>query len=241
MARRLLLVADAALLVIALLLAVRLYDAWTARPPAAPGEPAGGAPAEAPAPTAVEAARAPLSTYAVVAERNLFSPNRSEATPEPPRPATAGPAAPPPPRPRLYGVILLPDGGARAYLEDVQRRRLFAYSVGDTVGDARVEQIRPDRVLLRRGGETFEVLLHDPTKPRPSVTPSAVQSPAVTQPPGAGGPARAGVRRPAVPAQPTTSGQPPGAPPRGFNRPRPGIPSPEAPPPEGQEPGSEEE
>ncbi len=40
-------------------------------------------------------ARTPLTAYAVVAERNLFSATRTETAPEPPRPAAAGPPAPP--------------------------------------------------------------------------------------------------------------------------------------------------
>jgi hypothetical protein len=225
-ARRLLLLADLVLVGLAIFLGVRLYQAWTARPPTAPPEPTAAVTAEAPAPAAPEAAPAPLSAYAVVAERNLFSPTRTEVVAEPPRTAAGTPPAPPAPKPRLYGVVQLPDGRSRAYLEDVQRRRVFAYSVGDTVGDARVEQIRSDRVILRRGTETFEVLLHDPTKPRPSAPPSAVQSPE------AGGPARPEVRRPPGPVPPQSQV------PRGIVRPRPGVPSSEAPRPEPQEPST---
>lgn len=230
MARRVLLAVDLLLILLAVFLGMRLYEAWTAPPAPAPPEPAAATalePAVSPAPTTEPAP--PLSAYVVVAERNLFSPTRSETAPEPPRPATAGPPVPPPPKPRLYGVVLLQDGQARAYLEDAQRRRVFAYSVGDTVGDARVEQIRPDRVVLRRGGETFEVLLHDPAKPRPSPAPSAVHSPE------AGGPGRPGVRRPPVPAPP------PGVLPRGVVRPRPPVGSPEAPRPDAEPPSAEEE
>ena len=69
--------------------------------------------------------------------------------------------------------MILAEGRGRAYLEDVQRRKVFSYSVGDLVGDARLEQIKADRVVLRRGGETFEVLLNDPAKPRQPTPPPA--------------------------------------------------------------------
>jgi hypothetical protein len=218
MAKRLLLLVDALLLVAAAFLGVRLYDVWrVGAPPAAP-ETAPAATSQASAAPPVAQARTPLTAYTVVAERNLFSPTRTEAPPEPPRTAQA-PAAPPAPKPKLYGIVLLPEGRGRAYLEDVQRRRVFAYAVGDEVGDARLEQIKSDRVVMRRGAETFEVLLHDPTKPRQPAGPSGVQSPE------AGGAGRPVVGRPPVPAPtpvpvPTRTvrprvGVPPPAPPQG--------------------------
>jgi hypothetical protein len=231
MGRRLLLIVDGLLVAVALFLGIRLYEAWSARPPATP--PDAGSPAlseAAPAPQ-VEPPRPPLTAYAVVAERNLFSATRTEAPPEPPRPATAtGTPAPPAPRPRLHGVVLLPEGRGRAYLEDVQRRRIHAYSVGDLVGDARLEQIQTDRVVLRRGAETFEVLLYDPAKPRQSATPpGGVQSRETS------GPGRPVIRRPPTPAPSPGPGI------RAPGRPRAPTPAP-APTPgsEEQEPNEEE-
>jgi hypothetical protein len=229
--RRLLLVADALLLVVAAFLGVRLYEAWTARPPAPPTESSSTAPAEVAAPPAVTAPGPPLTAFNAVAERNLFSPTRSESAPEPPR-ASAGltPAAPPAPKPRLYGVVILTEGRGRAYLEDMQRRKVFAYSVGDLVGDSRLEQIKSDRVVLRRGGETFEVLLNDPSKPRQNTPPSSVQSSE------AGGVVRPGPPRPPVAGPPVGGIRAPG-------RPRVPTPAPAPPPPssEGQESPPEEE
>ncbi len=230
MQKRLLLLVDALLLVIAAFLGVRLYQAWASRPPVVSLEAPPAASAEAPPPPAIASTRPPLTDYAVVAERNLFSPTRTETAPEPLRAGAGGPPTPPAPKPRLYGVVLLPEGRGRAYLEDVQRRRIFGYSEGDLVGDARLEQIKSDRVVLRRGGETFEVLLFDPTKPRQSAAPAGVQSPEVG---GAGRPPAA---------------RPPPPPPGGGVRPplRPRVPVPTAPPgpppaAEGQEQPTEEE
>jgi hypothetical protein len=239
--RRVLLVVDGLLVVAAALLATRLHEAWTARPPSIPPEPVPAVVAEALATRPAVPDRPPLTAYAAVAERNLFSSTRTEAGPEPARPAsTAAIATPPAPRPRLYGIVLLAEGRARAYLEDVQRRRVFAYSVGDLVGDARLEEIKVDRVVLRRGGETFEVLLRDPTKPRQSAAPSSVQSPEAGE---VGRPTRAG--RPTVPG-PTVRPAPPPAPapapglgPRSPGRPRVTRPVP-PPTPEGGEPNEEE-
>ena len=229
MKRRLLLLADALLLVVAAFLGVRLYEAWTARVPAPPAEPSSSASAEVAAPPAAVTPGPPLTAFNVVAERNLFSPTRSETAPEPPRSAGLTPAAPPAPKPRLYGVVILAEGRGRAYLEDVQRRKVFSYSVGDLVGDSRLEQIKADRVVLRRAGETFEVLLNDPAKPRQSTPPSGVQSSE------AGGVVRPTPTRPPGPAPPTSGIRSPG-------RPRVPTPVPAPPPsPEGQESPPEEE
>ncbi len=69
---------------------------WAARPPVAAPQAPPAASAEAPPPPAAGRARTPLTGFAVVAERNLFSPTRTETAPEPPRPSDrsrrAGPA-----------------------------------------------------------------------------------------------------------------------------------------------------
>ena len=91
--RRLLLLGDVLLLVVAAFLGVRLYEAWAARAPVAPAEAPAQTSAEVAAPTAAVAARPPLTAFGVVAERNLFSPTRSETAPETPR-AGAGAVVP---------------------------------------------------------------------------------------------------------------------------------------------------
>jgi hypothetical protein len=228
--RRLLLVLDAVLLLAAAFLGVRLYEvAWGRRPPPPPPEAPPPVSADAPTPPSAPT-RPALTAYAVVAERNLFSPTRTETAPEPPRTATGTATPAPAPKPRLYGIVLLPEGRGRAYLEDARGRRVFAYSIGDVVGDARLEQIKSDRVVLRRAGETFEVLLYDPTKPRQSAPPSSVQSPQ------AGGAGRPAVTRPPGPTPVPAPGL------RAPGRARVSVPPP-APPPsaESQEQPTEEE
>jgi len=120
-------------------------------------------------------ASAPPSTagYGVIATKNLFSASRSEAA--------AGPVAATGPKPVLHGVVL--DGPkSRAYLEDPLVKRTFGYAVGDTLGGGRVESIAADRVVIGRGDGSVEVLLRDPSKPRP--TPPA-PGPAGASPAGA--------------------------------------------------------
>jgi len=144
----------------------------------------------------------------VIAERNLFSPSRSETVPEP-RSAVGAPATPPPPRPRLYGIVLLPDGRSRAFLEDVQRRRVFGYSVGEAVAGSRVERIEADRVVLSRGSESYEVLLRDPSKPRPRPPAAVAPTPGRALPPGTVPGAALGAPPPGNPAGDEDANAPP--------------------------------
>jgi len=255
MPRRLLFVLDVVLVVAAGLLGVHVYRVWNAAP-ATPRPGAAATTASAPPRTATPApppARPPFSTFAVVADRNLFSPTRTETPAEPPKPATAGVSTPPAPKPRLYGIVLLPDGKARAYLEDIQRKKIFGYAVGDAVADSQVEEIKDDRVVLRRGSEVFEILLRDPSKPKPAPTPQVSGTPPVapagvpTTVPAAGSPggpappSAPGGPAPAPPASPPTlRGRRPSTPvPRpGQTPPRPATPDPRTTPDEDEDGGS---
>src|SRR3990172_11841908 len=136
---RVLLVLDALLIAAAAGIGSQLYRAWR-------GEPAGPALLSAtPGPStpvrtsgvratrpsngmnATEAVPLPAPDgFAVVAERSLFSPTRTEAGPQGSkldRPATPSPAAP---KPFLYGVVLGAAGGPRAYLEDPRIKKVAA-------------------------------------------------------------------------------------------------------------------
>ncbi len=187
MLKRLLLVLDVVLVVTAGTLGVELHRIWTAAPAAAaPAGPPSGAVERPSAPAPAPAARPPApsgSASMVIAERNLFSPTRAEVLPEPPKPTQTATAAPQPParpveKPRLYGVVIGADGGSRAYLWDPQTKKVFGYKVGDSLADSRVEEIGGDRVVMRRGDDVFEVLLRDPSKPRPAPPAGAPPAPA---------------------------------------------------------------
>lgn len=131
------------------------------------------APASLPAPAGQPAA---ISAFGVIATKNLFSPARAEVTLT--APAAAGP------KPVLHGVMI--DGDkSRAYLEDPVAKRVFGYAVGDPIGGGRLQAIHPDRVVIVRPEGTVEVLLQDPSKPRPTapagspgVSPTPVTAPA---------------------------------------------------------------
>ena len=170
-----------------------------ARPVArAPQSPAAGAPAAADAATRPDL----RGQFGVIASKNLFSPSRTDVV------VTAGDAArPATPPPILHGVVL-DDAKSRAYLEDPTTKRVFSYAIGDNVGGGKLETIRADRVGIVRPDGIVEVMLRDPSKPKPI--------PAMTgaQPPAAG--------------QPSAPGQPPSVPPA-FPAIRPGIPGSTAP------------
>ena len=63
---------------------------------------------------------------------------------------------------------------------------MASYKVGDAVAGGQLEQIEADRVVIRRGEGTFEVLLRDPQKPKPvaAAQPGAPGAQPQPQPPG---------------------------------------------------------
>jgi hypothetical protein len=135
---------------------------------------------------------ASAASAAVIVAKNLFSPSRTEAP--------AGPIAPAGPRPVLHGVVV--DGPkTRAYLEDPLLKRTFGYGVGDAIGGGRVESIAADRVVIGRGDGLLEVLLRDPSKPRPAPAAAAPAGPTVPSAPAPGAAAQSGAA-PATPALP---------------------------------------
>lgn len=143
--------------------------------------PAGGQPASEPA---------SIATFQTIATKNLFNPGRSEVTV-----ATVAATGP---KPVLHGVMI--DGDrSRAYLEEPPAKRVFGYAVGDTIGGGRLDSIGPDRVVIGRPEGPVEVLLHDPSKPKP-VAPAAA-SPAA--PRGRTDPARSPVAVPGAVPLPT--------------------------------------
>ena len=144
-------------------------EALTAYPLPPPPALRAPGPVTASAVAAVSTMPPSAGAYGVIVAKNLFSASRTEAP--------AGPVGAAGPKPLLHGVVM--DGPkSRAYLEDPLLKRTFSYGIGDTVGGGRVESIAADRVVIGRGNGLDEVLLHDPSKPRPAPT-------AATPPPAA--------------------------------------------------------
>jgi hypothetical protein len=121
----------------------------------------------APAPPSPAAAPAPENPKgdAIIAAQNLFNPARSEK------------AAVAVVKPILHGIVI--DGTkSRAFLEDPTMKRVGGYSVGDTVSGGILQKIADDRVVIARPEGLVEVMLQDPSKPKPP--PVAAAGPTVT-------------------------------------------------------------
>ena len=163
-------------------------------PPPAPRRAQAAAPVEEQAQSAIAGEQ--LAGYNVIVAKHLFNPSRSEGGAT----AAAVPAAPPPPKPMLLGVVV--DGPkSRAYLEDATTKRVFGYQIGDTVAGGRLDQITDDKVVIVRPDGAMEVMLRDPSKPKP-----AAASPA-------GAPGQPAGPQPAAPGSrvetPPAGGRPP--------------------------------
>jgi len=151
----------------------------------------------APAPPPPAAAPAPENPEAdaIIAAQNLFNPARSEK-------ATVAVAVV---KPILHGIVI--EGTkSRAFLEDPTMKRVGGYSVGDTVSGGTLQKIADDRVVIARPEGLVEVMLQDPSKPKPP--PVAAAAPPVTAVPRAAPPE--GIPSgPAVTVPPPASGQVP--------------------------------
>ena len=152
-----------------------------------------------PAPPPHAAAPAPKNpeAYAIIADENLFNPARSEK-------ATVAVAVV---KPILHGIVI--EGTkSRAFLEDPTMKRVGAYSVGDAVSGGTLQKIADDRVVISRPEGLVEVLLQDPSKPKP--VPIAAAGPPVTAAPRAA-PPEGTPSGPAVTVpQPASGAEPPG-------------------------------
>jgi len=168
---RRLLVLNVALGLVSLFFAVGIVRALLVKHPL-PKPTALRAVAPAPPVAPATASDAKAEAYAAIAAQNLFNPGRNEMGSS--TAATASVV-----KPILHGIVI--EGGkSRAFLEDPSIRRVGGYSIGDSVGGGQIQKIADDRVVIARPEGIVEVLLQDPSKPRP-VAPGPA-GPAVTVP-----------------------------------------------------------
>jgi hypothetical protein len=122
-------------------------------------------------------------SYQLIAEKNIFSPERKEFS------APTGPPVPQKPvvRPQilLYGVAI-GEGYQSATVVNPGRtlrkgeRETLHLTVGEKIGEYRLAKIFPDRITMEGNGDTFEVLLYDsknpkrPMEPRPKKEPGMI-------------------------------------------------------------------
>ncbi|MGH7412081.1 MAG: type II secretion system protein N [Candidatus Methylomirabilis sp.] len=177
----------------AVLIAGALAKTWVAPTQSIPGPSASKALQESVAVTFSRAARPPLEQFDSLLEKNPFK----QPPPAPvPRP---GMTAPPPPRPlpTLSGTILVGDDW-RAIVSDKGKAEIYA--IGQEVGGGVITEIKEDRILLKRGDTTVDVLLKaaiEQGSPRPGPVQTPAE-PASIPPPTLSAPAASGPRSPRV-------------------------------------------
>jgi len=147
-----------------------------------------------------------LSDYMVIAEQNLFHPDRKiplekKEAQQMPKPELI-----------LYGTLIT-EGMSVAYVEDKKNpktspgrgKRQNVMKKGDSVGGFVLKEIDADKIMLSRGDETMVVHLNQGDKPRISDVPgvAAVSAKPV---PGATPPPRAATPVPVRPIPPHSAG-----------------------------------
>jgi len=175
-------------------------------PPPAPAAQRAAAASQPPATT--KAGDPGLDAFTVIAAQNLFNPGRSETA------AVAVSVA----KPILHGVVIH-GAQSRAYLEDPTAKRVAGYSVGDTMGGGEIQKIAADRVVIARPEGLIEVLLQDPSKPRPA--PTATTVPAGAAAPGQLAPSQVAPGQVVSPVPGPPATQPPSTVPQFRGRPAP--------------------
>lgn len=120
-------------------------------------------------------ARPPVNQFDVLLDKNPFKQ-------PPPLASRPGPPPPPPiPPPTLVGTMLV-DHERRAILTD--RGKSDIYSIGQAVAGGVVSEIKEDRILLKRGDETLEIMLKAAIKSAPpAVQGASSPAPPVSVPP----------------------------------------------------------
>jgi hypothetical protein len=213
---------------IVLILGYENYSAWS--PPGLPGakrEPARKVEGKAEPSSGVTTPKetTPADAFNVIAEKNIFNPDRKEFSS-----TSAGMlaemAAKPVTRPQitLYGVVMAGEYECATIMNPGRtlhkgERETKTIRVGESVGDYKLAKILPDRIVMQGGEDSFEVFLYDPRSPKRRLevrTPTAPATVTSTSPsatsPGTAQPAPPAVAAPTPPAPGVTP--PPAAVPR---------------------------
>lgn len=181
------------LILIVSFLAAKGYEEWTNVKPTdmegiAPKQKTVVSPASFP--TVGQSEISTAASFKSISEKNVFSPDRKEF----PISATAdGRRAQMRPNVTLYGLVVGEEFRSAVISNPARRpekgeRETMTVTVGDRVGDYKVATILGDRVTLESEGDSFDVLLYDPARPkkRPAVVPpsppSRPSTPAPTAP-----------------------------------------------------------
>jgi hypothetical protein len=135
----------------------------------------------------IERKMPPDSIYSIVAEKNLFSSDRSEVVPEKPT-QKSGPLKISEKMVFLYGVVVMgdrkkalisnPESGSEANKKSGAKEKWVA--LGDTLGNFNVADIQKDRIILADGANKHEILLYDKNKPARKITAPEKAAPSTT-------------------------------------------------------------
>jgi hypothetical protein len=106
--------------------------------------------------------------YTLIADQNLFHPERRIPIEKPP-----GPPPPPPPEFVLYGTLVT-DGTSVAYMEDRKApqstagrgKRQISLKKGETLSGFTVKEIDSEKVVMAKGEESITVYLNDAQRPK---------------------------------------------------------------------------
>lgn len=120
----------------------------------------------------------PIQTYIFISEKNIFSPERKDfpiiKIPEVTKQAEI---KKPNPRPQiiLYGITISGDyktaiiSNPKDPRQKVTTREMMNVKLGEHIGEYRLSNVMPDKIILESPGDSFEVLLYDPKTPKKRV------------------------------------------------------------------------
>jgi hypothetical protein len=178
---------------IVLILIYENYEIWSPSPPlVAKGEGARKVEgkAEPSSGSASPEEAVPREAVNVIAEKNIFNPERKEFSSQ-----AAAAMAKPVTRPQitLCGVAMVGDYQVATIINPGRplykgERETKSIKVGEMVGEYKLTKIMPDRIVMEGGEDSFEVLLYDPRSPKRRVEvrtptkPAAVTSPSPPSP-----------------------------------------------------------
>jgi hypothetical protein len=181
-------------------LGLRSYEIWNAPVPVTHDKAVSKRPAEK-APdgtgTAGEKTIPSVESSILLAEKNIFSPERKEF-PTPPSPQAGDKSRMARPQVFLYGVTLAGNYQSASIVQTGRtlrkdERETMNLKVGEKIGEYKLTKVLPDRITLEGEGDSFEVLLYDPEKikrrsevkpeTKPATVTSTVPSPPAAKPP----------------------------------------------------------
>jgi hypothetical protein len=114
-------------------------------------------------------------TYEVIAQKNLFSPDRREKLAETsPTASPVKPAKPLDSKFALYGIVI--EGNEKKALvsnlnkKTAVEKEYIWVKVGDRMGNLKISEIEPEQVMVTQGTTTYTIRLSDPSYQRKSHT-----------------------------------------------------------------------